>query len=139
MPTVYLTRIVEVTASHRIARADWTAQRNADTFGKAAADHSHRYQFRVTVRGPLVAEEGGVVSLTALDALLAREITERLATGDINQDLPEFAAGKRLATGEALGVYFWERLAGALPAGVRLHAIRVQEGPHLYSEYFGEA
>jgi hypothetical protein len=36
-------------------------------------------------------------------------------------------------------VYVWERLAGQLPAGVRLHAVRIQEGPHLYSEYFGEA
>lgn len=139
MPIVYLTRIIEVTATHHIARADWTAARNADTFGKAAADHAHRYQFRITVKGPLVAEQGGVVNLTQLDALLAREITDRLATGHINRDLPEFAAGKRLATGEALTVYFWERLAGALPPGVQLHAIRVQEGPHLYSEYFGEA
>jgi 6-pyruvoyl-tetrahydropterin synthase len=138
MPIVYLTRIVEVTATHQIARADWTAQRNADNFGKAATDHPHRYQFRITVKGALVAEQGGVVNLTQLDALLAREITGRLATGNINRDLPEFAAGKRLATGEALAVYFWERLAGSLPSGVQLHAIRVQEGPHLYSEYFGE-
>ena len=139
MPIVYLTRIIDVTATHHIARADWTPARNADTFGKAAADHAHHYQFRITVKGPLVAEQGGVVNLTQLDALLAREITDRLATGHINRDLPEFAAGKRLATGEALTVYFWERLAGALPPGVQLHAIRVQEGPHLYSEYFGEA
>jgi 6-pyruvoyltetrahydropterin/6-carboxytetrahydropterin synthase len=53
-------------------------------------------------------------------------------------DLPDFADGIRLPTGEALAVYIWERLAGRLPAGVRLHAVRVQEGPHLYSEYFGE-
>lgn len=138
MPTVYLTRIVEFTATHRVARADWTPERNAATFGKAATDHAHRYQCRVTVKGPLVAGEGGVVNLTELDALLAREITDRLADGDINRDLPEFRAGKRLATGEALSVYLWERLAGVLPPGVRLHAIRVQEGPHLYSEYFGE-
>ena len=138
MPTVYLTRIVEFTATHRIARTDWTPERNAATFGKAATDHAHRYQCRVTVKGPLVAGAGGVLNLTELDALLAREITDRLADGDINRDLPEFQAGQRLATGEALSVYFWERLAGALPPGVQLHAIRVQEGPHLYSEYFGE-
>lgn len=139
MPTVYLTRIVEFTATHRIARADWTAARNADTFGKAAAAHAHRYQCRVTVKGPLAAAQGGVVNLTELDALLEREITGRLGQGDVNRDLPEFAAGKRLATGEALAVYFWERLVDALPPGVQLHAIRVQEGPHLYSEYFGAA
>jgi 6-pyruvoyl-tetrahydropterin synthase len=117
MPIAYLTRIVEFTATHHIARADWTEARNAATFGRAAREHQHRYQCRVTVKGPLRPEQGGVVDLAAL----------------------EFAAGKRLATGEALAVYFWERLAGALPPGVQLHAIRVQEGPHLYSEYFGAA
>lgn len=139
MPIAYLTRIVEFTAAHHIARADWTEARNAATFGRATREHQHRYQCRVTVKGPLRAEQGGVVDLAALDGLLAREITDRLEGGDINRDLPEFAAGKRLATGEALAVYLWERLAGALPPGVALHAIRVQEGPHLYSEYFGEA
>ena len=138
MPIAYLTRVVGFTATHRIARPDWTEERNTATFGKAARDHSHHYECRVTVKGRLVADQGGVVSLATLDALLAREITERLEGQHINRVLPEFADGNQLATGEALAVYFWGRLADALPPGVRLHAIRVQEGSHLYSEYFGE-
>jgi hypothetical protein len=35
-------------------------------------------------------------------------------------------------------VYVWERIAPQLPQGVTLHAVRVQEGAHIYSEYFGE-
>lgn len=139
MPVAYLTRIVGFTATHRIARADWTSEQNRATFGRAADDHTHAYQCRVTVKGSLVAERGGVVSLEQLDALLAREITGRFDGQHLNDDIPEFALGGRLATGEALTVYLWERLAGALPSGVTLHRIRVQEGPHLYSEYFGEA
>jgi 6-pyruvoyltetrahydropterin/6-carboxytetrahydropterin synthase len=138
MPTAYLTRIVEFTAAHRIRRSDWTAEANATHFGRAASDHEHRYQCRVTVRGPLDARVGGVVSLPDLDALLASEISDRLHGRHLNETLPEFADGGRLATGEALAVYVWERLAGRLPGGVRLHAVRIQEGPHLYSEYFGE-
>lgn len=124
MPTSYLTRVVEFTATHRIGRA---------------AEHSHRYQCGVTVKGALVAEAGGVVNLAALDELLAEEITRRFDGRHINDDIPEFADGKLLPTGEALAVYFWKRLAPRLPAGVLLHALRVQEDPHLYSEYFGEA
>ena len=139
MPTVYLTRIVEFDASHRIARADWTAAQNAQAFGKAAQDHAHRYQVRVTVKGPLDAARGGVVDLQTLDQLLEREIRARLEGRHVNRDIPEFAAGGRLATGEALAVYLWERLASALPPGVTLHAVRVQEGPHLFSEYYGDA
>ena len=57
----------------------------------------------------------------------------------INDDIPAFADGKWLTTGEALAVYLWGRIEGQLPKGVTLHAIRVQEGPHLYSEYRGES
>jgi 6-pyruvoyltetrahydropterin/6-carboxytetrahydropterin synthase len=138
MPTAYLTRIVEFTAAHHIRRSDWSAEANTAEFGRAAERHEHRYQCRVTVRGELDARAGGVVSLPALDALLAGEITARLDGRHINEAIPEFAEGGRLATGEALTVYVWERLAGRLPEGVHLHAVRIQEGPHLYSEYFGE-
>ena len=138
MPISYLTRIVEFTATHRIRRADWSVDRNAAEFGKAAVDHSHRYQCRVTVKGALQPEASGVASLVALDALLAEEVTRRLDGRNINEALPEFADGRRLATGEALAVYLWERLAPRLPEGVRLHAVRIQEGAHIYSEYYGE-
>ena len=138
MPISYLTRIVEFSATHYIRRADWPDERNAQEFGRAAVEHSHRYQCRVTVRGPLVAEAGGVMSLEALDRLLAEEITRRLDGQSINEAVPEFAPGRWLATGEALAVYLWERIAPRLPRGVTLHVVRVQEGPHIYSEYFGE-
>ena len=134
-----LTRIVEFTARHYLRRADLAPAENAAAFGRAADDHEHRYQVRVTVTGPFVAERGGVVDLAALDGLLAREITGRFDGRSINAAIPEFTDGARLPTGEALAVYIWERLAGRLPAGVRLHTVRVQEGPHLYSEYSGDA
>jgi 6-pyruvoyltetrahydropterin/6-carboxytetrahydropterin synthase len=138
MPTSYLTRIVEFTATHRIRRPDWSPEQNAREFGKAAHEHSHRYQCRVTVKGPLRARAGGVISLQALDQLLAEQIVSPLDGRQIHDAIPEFADGQRLATGEALAVYVWERLAPRLPQGVVLHAVRVQEGPNIYSEYFGE-
>ncbi len=110
MPISYLTRIVEFSATHYIRRADWPEERNAREFGRAAT----------------------------LDRLLAEQITRRLDGRSINEALPEFGPGRRLATGEALTVYLWEHIAPQLPRGVTLHAVRVQEGPHIYSEYFGE-
>jgi 6-pyruvoyl-tetrahydropterin synthase len=130
MPTGYLTRIVEFTATHRFPAGP--------AFGAAANDHSHRYQCHVTVRGPFDLATGGVMSLSTLTALLEREVVAPLDGKHINQDVSAFADGAWLATGEALAVYLWKRLAGALPPGVALHAVRVQEGPHLYSEYHGE-
>ncbi|MBI1967541.1 MAG: 6-carboxytetrahydropterin synthase [Gemmatimonadetes bacterium] len=130
MPTGYLTRVVEFTATHRFPKGR--------EFGAAAADHTHRYACRVTVKGPFRPEAAGVMSLAALDALLEREITGQLDGRHINDEIPEFADGRMLATGEALAVYVWERIAAALPPGVRLQAVRVQEGSRLYSEYRGE-
>jgi 6-pyruvoyltetrahydropterin/6-carboxytetrahydropterin synthase len=138
MPISYLTRIVEFNATHRIRRSDWPEERNAAEFGKAATEHGHRYQCRVTVKGPLHAEAGGVMNLRLLDDLLETEVTRRFDAKSINAAAPEFADGQWLATGEALAVYVWERIATRLPAGVTLHAVRVQEGPHIYSEYYGE-
>jgi 6-pyruvoyl-tetrahydropterin synthase len=79
------------------------------------------------------------MDLKALDALLKREVVERFHQRNINEDVPEFGAGRWHPTGEALAVYVWRRLAGGLPPGVQLHAVRIQESDHLYSEYFGEA
>lgn len=138
MPTSYLTRIVEFNATHRIRRADWSEAQNQAEFGKAATEHGHRYQCRVTVKGPLHAEAGGVMSLQALDTLLDTEVVRRFDGKSVNEAAPEFAAGRRLATGEAMAVWVWERLVTRLPRGVALHAVRIQEGAHIYSEYFGE-
>src|SRR5439155_594350 len=71
VPISYLTRVVEFSATHYIRRADWSDERNAREFARAATEHGHRYQCRVTVKGPLVAEAGGVMSLEVLDRLLA--------------------------------------------------------------------
>jgi 6-pyruvoyltetrahydropterin/6-carboxytetrahydropterin synthase len=147
VPTAYLTRTVAFTARHRLWRPDLDDAANAAAFGRAATDHEHRYECRVTVAGPLVAERAGVVHLGELDALLQAEVVARFEGRSINEAVAEFAPGRRLPTGEALAVYIWERLAARLPGavgeggggGLRLHAVRVQEGPHLYSEYFGES
>ena len=44
-----------------------------------------------------------------------------------------------VATGEALALYVWERIQPELPNGVTLHCVRIEESPHLYSEYRGES
>src|SRR5207245_325365 len=93
MPISYLTRIVEFSAAHRVRRADWTPERNAAEFGKAAAEHEHRYQVRVTVRGSLEADRKGVVNLGELDRVLREEITARLDGKVINDEVPRWLEG----------------------------------------------
>jgi len=131
MPTARLTRIVEFTASHRFP--------DTPDFAGATHDHSHRYQCAVTVRGPFDPARGGVMSVKGLEAILQREIVAPLDGKHINDDAPAFRDGAWVATGEALAVHFWNRIVPALPAGVQLYCVRVQESPRLFAEYFGEA
>src|SRR2546430_17407898 len=100
MARVQLTRVVEFEAAHRIRRPDKSEAENRAAFGKAAADHAHRYQVRVTVRGPIVAEAGGVVNPAALDRGLKEESTDRPSGRPLNDAIPELAAGHRLGPGE---------------------------------------
>jgi 6-pyruvoyltetrahydropterin/6-carboxytetrahydropterin synthase len=131
MPIAHLTRVVEFTATHAFP--------DTPEFAGATSDHSHRYRCSVTVKGRFDPAVSGVMSLKALRTLLEREIVARFDGRHINRDIAAFAPGKWLATGEALAVYLWERIASGLPRGVTLHRVRVEEGPHLYSEYYGEA
>ena len=131
MPTAYLTRVVEFTATHRFP--------DLPDFAGATADHSHLYKCEVTVKGRFDPTRRGVMSLKALDTLLKQEVVARFDGRHINEDIATFGAGTWLATGEGLAVYLWERIIEAgLPPGVALHRVRVQEGASLYSEYYGE-
>jgi 6-pyruvoyltetrahydropterin/6-carboxytetrahydropterin synthase len=131
MRTAYLTRIVEFTAMHRFP--------DTPEFAGATEDHSHRYRCAVTVKGGFDPARGGVMSLPALKSLLQREIVARFDGRHINKDIAPFSDGTLVATGEALAMYVWEQLVGQLPKGVTLHCVRIEESPHHYSEYRGEA
>ncbi len=80
-----------------------------------------------------------ICDLRALDRLLDEEVVRRFDGRHVNHDVPEFAFGRTIPTCEALAIFVWGRLATRIPSGVRLHAVRVQEDPHLYAEYRGDA
>jgi 6-pyruvoyltetrahydropterin/6-carboxytetrahydropterin synthase len=138
-PTAYLTRTVEFTATHRLLRPEWSAERNAMAFGEASSPHAHAYRCAVTVAGAVDPATGTVADLVALDRILAEEVVARFGGRDINRDVPEYGAGGTLPTGEALCLDIWKRVAARLPAGCALASVRVQEDPSLYAEYRGEA
>jgi 6-pyruvoyltetrahydropterin/6-carboxytetrahydropterin synthase len=139
VPTAYLSRTVQFTATHRYFRPEWTAAKNAEVFGSCAAPHAHAYQCVVTVRGTMDPETGMVLDLGALDRILAEVVVARFDGRNITVDVPEFAPGRALPTGEELCVDIWHRVAARLPARCALTLVRVQEDPTLYAEYRGEA
>jgi len=133
-----LTRRVSFTASHRYWRSDWSALRNEQRFGSASATHSHDYSCDVTVCGPLDEETGMVVDLGQLDKVLDREVRVRFHGMDITTQVPEFADGKLIPTGENLARFIYMRVGAALTGSAAVMRVVVREDATISSEFAGE-
>lgn len=131
--TAELTRRVIFAAAHRYRRPDWDESRNQHVFGLCAGEsfHGHNYTCSVTVAGAIDPVTGFVVSLDALDAVLAREVMDRFDHRNINLEVPEFADGKLVPTGENLAAFILERVQRALGSQVRVTTVTVAEDENL--------
>lgn len=136
MAACYLTRVVTFSATHRLARAEWTAEQNRAAFGDVAKEHGHDYRCEVTIRGTLDVNLGMVMDLAALDVILHEEVVARFSNRAIHEIEP-YSAGA-LPTGEMLCLDIWQRVAPRLPAGCTCACVRVAEDETLWSEYRGE-
>jgi 6-pyruvoyltetrahydropterin/6-carboxytetrahydropterin synthase len=134
-----LTRRVSFTASHRYWRSDWSGVRNEQRFGAAATTHSHDYSCDVTVSGPLDEDTGMVVDLGMLDKVLDREVRLRFHGMDITTQLPEFADGKLIPTGENLARFIYMKVSGSLTGSATVTRVVVREDATISSEFSGDA
>ncbi|MEO6446472.1 MAG: 6-carboxytetrahydropterin synthase [Gemmatimonadaceae bacterium] len=139
MPRALLTRRVTFAAAHRYRRPEWSDEQNAHTFGLCARPsfHGHSYACEVSVSGEIDALTGFVVDLGQLDAILAREVRERFDHRNINLDVPEFADGALVPTGENLARFIFERVQRALGAAAHVEEVRVAEDETLSTTYRG--
>ena len=136
MPS-YLTRRVTFAAAHRYRVAEWSDARNAEVFGACARPnyHGHSYVCDVTVTGAIDPTTGFIVDLGVLDRALQVEVHQRFDHSNINVDVPEFADGKLMPTGEELARFICERVQAALGTGSRVTRVSVSEDPTLTAVY----
>jgi 6-pyruvoyltetrahydropterin/6-carboxytetrahydropterin synthase len=141
MPSASLTRRVAFAAAHRYRRPEWDDARNEATFGPCARPsfHGHGYTCDVTVRGPIDPVTGFCVDLAALDRVLRAEVFERFDHRNINVDVPEFADGLLVPTGENLARFIFERVQAALGDVVRVTEVVVAEDRTLRCAYHCDA
>jgi len=135
VPT-FLTRRVTFAAAHRYRRPDWSNEENARVFGLCAREnyHGHSYVCEVTVTGEVDPRTGMVIDLALLDRVLDAEVRSRFDHRNVNLDVPEFADGKRIPTGEELARFIHERVQGALGA-VRVVEVSIAEDRTLRASY----
>lgn len=125
-----LTRRYKFSASHRLHSPSMSEEENAELYGKCnnPFGHGHNYVLEVTVRGPVNAESGRVVSIGALDAYIEREVIRQFDHKDMNRDVPDFVG--LVPTTENLSVIFEKRLRRDWSSSfgtALLDAVRVQE------------
>ena len=137
MQRLSLTRQVQFAAAHRLRRPDWSDARNAEVFGVCSRPsfHGHTYICDVTVSGPLDEETGFVVSLVMLDAILDKQVHAPLDHRNLNLDVPEFADGRAIPSGENLSRWIAERVQAALPSSVVVTRVIVREDPTLWATW----
>ena len=136
MPTS-LTRRIAFAAAHRYRVAAWSDERNTATFGLCARPNypGHSYVCDVTVTGPIDPVTGFVVDLGVLDAALQHEVRDRFDHANINLDVPEFADGGLIPTGENLARFIAERVQAALGRAAVVTRVTVAEDATLSATY----
>lgn len=137
MPNAYLTRRVTFAAAHRYRLPQWNDERNAQVFGACANPHfhGHGYTCDVTVRGPVDETTGMLIDLGVLDRALRDEVHARFDHRNINLDVPEFADGAMVPTGENLARFIFERVQRAIGDAATVTAVVVAEDESLRAEY----
>lgn len=137
MPNAYLTRRVTFAAAHRYRRPEWDDEKNKAVFGACARPsyHGHSYTCDVTVRGEIDELTGFVVDLGLIDHALDTEVVKRFDHRNINVDVPEFAEGALVPTGENIARFIFERVQNALGARIRVTAVTVAEDATLSATY----
>lgn len=139
MPHASLTRRVTFSAAHRYRRPDWSEEKNLEVFGSCSRSsyHGHNYACEITVSGEIDPETGFVVDLGALDAILREEVSERFDHRNINADVPEFADGKLIPSGENLARFIFARVQERLNGRASVTRVTVAEDATLSATYDG--
>src|SRR5215212_316164 len=129
MAKAFLTRKVTFAAAHRYRRPEWSDEQNEKTFGLCAREsfHGHSYVCEVTVAGEIDPLTGFVVDLGVLDSVLDTEVKNRFDHRNINVDVPEFADGKLIPSGENLARFIFDRINAKLSDNVRIENVTIAE------------
>lgn len=133
----YLTRRVTFAAAHRYRIAEWSEARNTQVFGACARPnyHGHSYVCDVTVTGAIDPTTGFIVDLGVLDHALQTEVRDRFDHSNINLDVPEFADGGLMPTGEELARFICEAVQASIGDAAHVVRVTVAEDQSLSSTY----
>lgn len=135
---VFLTRVEQFNAAHKLYNPKWDESKNKEVFGKCANAnwHGHNYELHVTIKGEPDPETGFIFNAKTLGDLIKEGIVEKIDHKNLNMDV-DFMAGK-FTSAENLAIGIWNELDPIIKKqGATLHCIRLYETPRIYVEYYG--
>lgn len=135
---ILITRRERFNAAHKLYNESWSAERNAEVFGKCANAnwHGHNFDLIVTVKGEVNPDTGFVVNLKELSTLIRTRIIDKVDHTNLNLDV-DFMHGIMPST-ENLAMAIWKQLEGGIAAlGATLHCVKLVETENNYVEYYG--
>ena len=137
MGTIVMRQQYEFSAAHRLHVRELSEQENQDTFGKCnnPAGHGHNYRVEVAARCPIDAN-GTTLQPAELDAVVDREVIEKLDHKHLNVDVPAFA--ELNPSVENIVKVVWQMLNGKLPGDSTLDEVKVWETGKTVCAYRGE-
>ena len=109
----YLTRQTAFEASHYNRIPELSDMENLEVFGAAANpnSHGHNYVLEVMVKGSVDVDDGMVINLVTLDALLKNNVLANYDHKHLNHQHPVFAKNPHLQpTCENIAIEIWQRL-----------------------------
>ena len=117
MPDVYLTRVEDFCAAHRLYNPELDDEENLEIYGKCAnpQGHGHNYRLWVTIRGEADPRTGMLLELSRFSEIIRGVIVDRVDHRYLNEDV-DFLEGV-IPTAENLALAFWRELEHRLPAG----------------------
>ena len=135
---ICITRKETFNAAHRLFRADFSDEKNLETFGKCSNPnwHGHNYILYVTVGKTIDPETGFVMNLRLLSRIINEYVIEKVDHKNINLEV-DFMRGQ-LASTENLTIGIWKQLEEPISKqGARLIKIALHETDNNYVEYYG--
>ena len=134
---VYLTKVYEFSASHRLHSQCLSDEENREVFGKCnnLHGHGHNYVLEVTIKGEVDPRTGMVVNLNFLNETVQKQVYARFDHKHLNLDTPEFE--QLNPTSENFVKVLWDILEPNLKP-IKLYRLRLKETPKNHFDYYGE-
>lgn len=134
---VKVSRKAHFNAAHRLHHAAWSAEKNAEVFGKCAYPnyHGHNYELIASVTGEVDPITGFVMNVSDLAAIIKAEVEDPLDHRNLNLDVPHFATVN--PTAENIAIFIWNAIKKGLPLMLDLEVV-LYETPRNFVTYTGE-